>query len=194
MRRPDPVNREKKKQEILAAARKCFLKAGLRGTSIADICNTAGMSPGHLYHYFSSKEEIVEAIFNQAIVTGAEQFGELIARSSPFAAIATVIEEAKSRNLRADFLSFLEILAEVGHNAKLRKILQDGSQKRRSLLADFLRQGQQGGLIDPSLEPDATAAVLLAILDGIRLTAVRDPQMEMSEILDQLKLMLSRFM
>lgn len=194
MRRIDLVKHKKKQQEILKAAHACFLRGGLRGLSISGICAEAGMSPGHLYHYFSSKEEIIEAMFNEAIATGAAQFGDLISRSNALAAITTVIEEAKNRNLRAEVLSFLEILAEAGRNAKLRKILQGASQKRRSLMAEFLRQGQKGGLIDPGLKPDATAAILLALLDGIRIMAVRDPDVEMSEVLDHLKIMVSRFM
>lgn len=194
MRRLDPVKREKKRQELLAAARTCFLQAGLRGTSIADICAEAGISPGHLYHYFASKEEIIEAIFDQAINTSADQFAQLIERSNALNAISTVIEEAKSRNLKADFLSFLEILGEVGRNAKLRKILQEGSRKRRTLLAEFLQQGQQKGLIDPNLRPDTTAAILLALLDGVRMMAVRDPEIEMTDVLDQVKNMVGRFL
>jgi TetR/AcrR family transcriptional regulator, repressor for uid operon len=192
VRRIDPVKREKKRQELLAAARACFLKAGLRGTSIADICVEAGISPGHLYHYFDSKEDIIEAIFDQAIAAGAAQFAELIERSNSLGAIAMVIEEAKKRNFKADFLSFLEILGEVGRNAKLRKILQEGSRKRRVLLAELLRQGQQKGPIDPSLKPDATAAILLALLDGVRMMAVCDPDIKMEEVLDQLTIMLGR--
>ena len=71
MRRVDPVKHEEKKQEILGAARRCFIRNGFRGASIADICAEAGISPGHLYHYFPSKEAIVGAMGTAALNTGA---------------------------------------------------------------------------------------------------------------------------
>ena len=55
-----PEQHESKRREILAAAHRCFLRHGLQGASVAVICNEAGISPGHLYHYFPSKEAIVE--------------------------------------------------------------------------------------------------------------------------------------
>ena len=51
-----------KRQEILGAAKRTFLRSGLRGASIAAICSEAGISPGHLYHYFDSKEAVFAAL------------------------------------------------------------------------------------------------------------------------------------
>ncbi|EBI0102584.1 TetR/AcrR family transcriptional regulator [Salmonella enterica subsp. enterica serovar Typhimurium] len=53
---------EVRKQHLLDAATECFRQHGIQGSSIAMICQTAGMSPGHVYYYFRSKEAIVEAI------------------------------------------------------------------------------------------------------------------------------------
>src|SRR5215467_9131451 len=63
MRRLDPVKHEEKRQEILAAAKACFARDGFLGISIADICQEAGISPGHLYHYFDSKDAILDVVF-----------------------------------------------------------------------------------------------------------------------------------
>src|SRR6202000_1783695 len=131
MRRVDPVRHEEKRQEILDAARRCFVRDGFRGASIADICAEAGISPGHLYHYFPSKEAIVGAMGQGALAEGAAQFGELMEGSHALAALATVIEHAKNRNLRGDFVLILEILTEAGRNPKLAKILQAQSRTVR---------------------------------------------------------------
>ncbi len=55
MRKLDPVKHEEKRREILAAAGRCFARDGFRGASISQICAEAGISSGHLYHYFASK-------------------------------------------------------------------------------------------------------------------------------------------
>jgi TetR/AcrR family transcriptional repressor of uid operon len=194
MRRVDPVKHEEKKQELLAAARRCFVRDGFRGASIAAICAEAGISPGHLYHYFPSKEAIVGAMGAAALNTGATQFGELMEGSHALAALASVIENAKNRNLRDDFVLMLEILTEAGRNPKLAKIVQEQGRKVRGIMADFLRKSQADGLIDPNLDPDAASAILFGILDGARMMAVRDPKIDMTKILDHIKILVWRFL
>jgi TetR/AcrR family transcriptional repressor of uid operon len=194
MRRVDPVKHAEKKLEILAAARRCFVRDGFRGASIADICAEANISPGHLYHYFPSKEAIVGAMGSAALSTGAAQFGELMEGSHALAALASVIEHAKNRNLRDDFLLILEILTEAGRNPKLARVLQEQSRKVRLVLAEFLRKSQADGLIDPGLDPETTAAILFGILDGARMLTIRDPKIDMTRILDHLKILIGRFL
>ena len=140
MRRIDPVRHEDKRREILAAARRCFVRDGFRGASIADICAEAGISPGHLYHYFPSKEAIVGAMGAVALAEGTAQFGALMEGSHALAALASVIENAKSRNLKSDFVLILEILTEASRNPKLARILQDQSRRVRATLAEHLRK------------------------------------------------------
>lgn len=194
MRRVDPVRHEEKRREILDAARRCFVRDGFRGASIADICAEAGISPGHLYHYFPSKEAIVAAMGTAALAAGTAQFGELMKGSHALAALSTVIEEAKNRSLRNDFVLILEILTEAGRNPKLARILQAQSRSVRQALADFLRTSQAGGLIDPALDPEMTAAILFGLLDGTRMLAIRDPKIDMTRILDHLKILVARFL
>ncbi len=62
MRKVDPVKYEEKRRDILQAAMQCFVRDGFRGASISDICAAAGISPGHLYHYFPGKEAIIGAM------------------------------------------------------------------------------------------------------------------------------------
>lgn len=194
MRRLDPVKHEEKRQEILAAARACFIREGFRGASIADICGEAGISPGHLYHYFPSKEAIVDAIATAALEEGARQFGELVESGNALSAIGTVIEEAKRRDLRAGFVLYLELMAETNRNPKLAKSLREISRRIRLILADFLKKGQAGGLIDPALDPETAATILFGILDGARMMTIRDPKLDMAKILDTIKILVRRFL
>ncbi|HEX4118552.1 MAG TPA: TetR/AcrR family transcriptional regulator [Rhizomicrobium sp.] len=194
MRRLDPVRHEEKRQEILAAAKACFAREGFRGASIADICAEAGISPGHLYHYFPGKEAILDAIGAAALEEGARQFGELVTSGNALSAIGMVIEEAKRRDLRADFVLFLELAAETRRNPKLAKTLREMSRNTRLILADFLKKGQAGGLIDPALDPEIAAAILFGILDGARMMTIRDPKLDMAQILDTIKILVRRFL
>ncbi|OEF97102.1 TetR/AcrR family transcriptional regulator [Desulfuribacillus alkaliarsenatis] len=51
-----------KKQELLTAALELFYEKGYEKTTINDIINKVGVSKGAFYHYFQSKEEVIETI------------------------------------------------------------------------------------------------------------------------------------
>lgn len=51
-----------RRQQILDAARACFISNGFHTTSMQDVIAEAGLSVGAVYRYFRSKNEIIEAI------------------------------------------------------------------------------------------------------------------------------------
>src|SRR5215831_14032247 len=51
-----------RRQQILDAARICFIRNGFHVTSMQDVIAEAGLSVGAVYRYFKSKNEIIEAI------------------------------------------------------------------------------------------------------------------------------------
>ncbi|MQY02773.1 TetR/AcrR family transcriptional regulator [Actinomadura macrotermitis] len=53
---------ERRRQQILDAARVCFIRKGLHETSMQDIFTESGLSAGAVYRYFRSKNAIIEAI------------------------------------------------------------------------------------------------------------------------------------
>ena len=55
-----------RRQQILDAARARFARDGFARTSIADIVAESGLSIGAIYRYFTSKNEIVVAVCEQA--------------------------------------------------------------------------------------------------------------------------------
>lgn len=65
MARPVKKSPERWKKEILEAARKLFLAKGYEETSITDIMKIAGGAKGMFYHFFESKEEVMQALGDQ---------------------------------------------------------------------------------------------------------------------------------
>ena len=49
------------------AAMKCFVENGFHGSSMAELAKRAGMSVGHICHYYESKDAIIEAIVDRDI-------------------------------------------------------------------------------------------------------------------------------
>jgi len=52
-----------KRDVILDAALRCFVERGFHGTSMPDIAERAGIAAGTIYHYFPSKEALVNTLF-----------------------------------------------------------------------------------------------------------------------------------
>ena len=52
-----------RRQELLDAAVRVFARNGFRAARVGDIAGEAGVAHGLLYHYFRSKDEVLETIF-----------------------------------------------------------------------------------------------------------------------------------
>ena len=56
---------EEKRRQILDAAVRVFARSGFHTSRVGDIAEEAGVAHGLLYHYFSSKDEVLETIFRE---------------------------------------------------------------------------------------------------------------------------------
>jgi AcrR family transcriptional regulator len=56
---------EEKRRLILDAAVRVFARKGFHTSRVGDIAEEAGVAHGLLYHYFSSKDEVLETIFRE---------------------------------------------------------------------------------------------------------------------------------
>jgi len=54
--------REFRREQLLEVAARLFAQRGLEGTTTKDIAREAGVSPGLLYHYYPSKEDLLVAV------------------------------------------------------------------------------------------------------------------------------------
>jgi len=68
----DPV-RQENVDRILEAAERLFRHYGYSKTTVADIARDLGMSPANIYRFFSSKEEIHQAICGRLLGTSYQQ-------------------------------------------------------------------------------------------------------------------------
>lgn len=93
----DPTVR---KAEIIAAARKLFLAKEYEKTTLQDIMGHLGIAKGTIYHYFDSKEDLLEAVVIEMVDA---RLGEI---------------EAKLKEVRGNALQKIEKLVEFGNMAK----------------------------------------------------------------------------
>jgi AcrR family transcriptional regulator len=56
---------EEKRRQILDAAVRVFARRGYHTSRVGDIAEEAGVAHGLLYHYFSSKDDVLETVFRE---------------------------------------------------------------------------------------------------------------------------------
>ena len=56
---------EEKRRQLLDAAVRVFARKGFHGSRVGDIAEEAGVAHGLLYHYFKSKDDVLEAVFHE---------------------------------------------------------------------------------------------------------------------------------
>jgi AcrR family transcriptional regulator len=91
-------HRKAQEERFVDAARRCFTRQGVEGTSMEDIRTEAGVSAGLMYRYFGSKDEMILA----AIAGGWADFEALVEQTgeSPRAATAAGYLRLLLDNLR----------------------------------------------------------------------------------------------
>jgi len=83
-----------KKWEIVKAAAGLFIRKGTLNTGVRDIAEASGITVGTLYHYFKSKDDIIKAFLDFAVL-GTNEFinmtAEALAKLKPEEALRRAI-------------------------------------------------------------------------------------------------------
>ncbi len=190
----NPEQHEGKRHELLEAAHRCFLRHGIQGASISMICKEAGISPGHLYHYFPSKDAIVEQMADEYLSKLHGYFSHHRQSGGVATILLSEIWSMESWDDVAHCRILFELLAEAGRNERIREILTRNTDGVRSLLSDTLRAGQARGEVDPDLDPDHTSAMLVAIVDAAPMLPLMVPDISFDESRKLITTMVSRFL
>jgi TetR/AcrR family transcriptional regulator, repressor for uid operon len=183
------VNIEKhqtKKNEILIAAKSCFTEKGIQGTAISKICKVAKISPGHLYHYFENKDDILETIIIQALDNAIEHFTKTLERSDLIVALYGYLEFLYLYGIETGYSLYFDMFSEVTRNPQLAKYLENQSRCMHQLLVSALKTSQEKGEINADLNIDTAAIVLLSLVDGSKTIHSRNLTADRNEILKAL--------
>ncbi len=176
MRTVNPQKVEIRKKEILEAARYCFEKSGFHATTMAEICARAQISPGALYRYFSSKEEIIGAMCDEqhfralSILRGTNERIETredFARGT-FEIVSNLVAAYCNKEHGA---MAAELIAEAMRNPLFAQCAAGSYATYMNELKSLLESGQKIGAIDNNADLDEMAGILMATVDGMVLRA-----------------------
>ena len=154
---------EKRKQDPLKIAYDMFLSHGYENTSVDEIIEKAQIAKGTYYHYFKSKEQMLEEVIEMMIEREAEAAKQIIEMDIPvpqkIAGILSSVKPAEAEMPIEDALFHPENA--LMHN-KVRKKLID---VLTPLLSEVVREGTEKGIFECDNIPERVR-MLLVISNG----------------------------
>jgi TetR/AcrR family transcriptional regulator, fatty acid metabolism regulator protein len=145
-----------KRRQILDAAIRVFARQGFHSTRVADIADEAGVAYGLVYHYFKSKDEVLNELFSErwslllAAIEEADRSPDLTPRAKLEAAAGFIVD-----SYRHDPELMKVIIVEVTraansfgrtHLAEIRRAYDS--------IAKIVAEGQESGEFRRDIDPN----------------------------------------
>jgi TetR/AcrR family transcriptional repressor of uid operon len=177
-----------RRDQILSAAMKCFVENGFHGSSMAELAKRARMSVGHIYHYYESKDAIIEAIVDRDIEEAPGMLDAFSGADDLVAAMMDRLDETVERHLDRDRAALrLEILAEAARNPRIAEKLHSADAAARNRLIRALK-GRLSN-VGPGEVADRVEATA-AIFQGLIVRAVHNPDLDRDTFVRTMRLVL----
>ena len=175
---------EARRQQILTAAAQCFREHGFHGASISRISRLAGMSAGHIYHYFENKEAIIAAIVEQDLESLLQMTAELRAACDVHQAMIARAAKGVIEQLDPQTAGLkLEIVAEASRNPRVAEIVRNADAASRKSLGETIRiVRQSAGHEDDEFAIASMTEVVATLFEGLLLRTLRHPQLDHAQL------------
>jgi AcrR family transcriptional regulator len=187
----DATRADARRSQIRVAAAECFRERGFHGTSIAQISKAAGMSTGHIYHYFENKEAIIADIVAQDLERLLTLTAELRAASDVKAAMIERAVEGVQENLDPRNAGLhLEVVAEASRNPHIASIVRGADRQcRESLLQTIRALREAAGHQDSDATLAGMVEAIAAMFEGLRIRAIRNPDIDRDVVVQMFRRM-----
>ena len=155
-----------RRRQILDAAVKVFARSGFHTSRVGDIAEEAGVAYGLVYHYFTSKEELLETIFRDTWTQMLERVREVEASGVDATEQVRRVTALLLRTWRRDPDLVRVLVREVTRSQHVQREIEEITQAM-STLERIIRRGQETGQLRPDLDPRLGAVVFYGALDEI---------------------------
>ena len=127
-RLPRQERRAQTRAELLAAARRAFLREGFHAASLDAIAEEAGYTKGAFYSNFASKDDVLVAVLEEHFRDRAEAYESLVSSAETiedaYGAVARFWHDANEREPEWSRL-VIEFMAHASRNEKLRQAVRE---------------------------------------------------------------------
>ncbi|MFC8047534.1 TetR/AcrR family transcriptional regulator [Nocardia sp. NPDC057353] len=180
-----------KREEILETALELVARVGYGRTTVRELADAVGLSQTGLLHYFGSKEELFTAILARRDAADRAAFLAPDAPPElPAGLVRLIRHNAEVPGLVELYTRFSAEAVRPEHPAHPH--FRDRYREIRQLIADAVGELQRDGQLRADLDPDRFAVLAVALLDGLQVQWLYDPEVDMAEHLAHLWALLAR--
>jgi AcrR family transcriptional regulator len=168
---------EKRREQLLASARKLFVKKGYRGTTTDEIAKNARLTKGALYFHFKSKEniflELVKSISDHNRATLEAQLGQNVSASEFFGILLKLHHKCDVN----EYSDLVDIWTQAWRVPRIRRYITKRMRSTVELFAGRVK-------VDPGWSKKDVHNLAMFVfalvhgLYGLRILAPRDVDME----------------
>jgi AcrR family transcriptional regulator len=170
--RRQEAERQERRDRILDAARKVFLKKGYLGTSIRAIAVEAELSPGLIYFYFAGKDEIYGRICEEAFLVAIALLEKAAVGKGAFQERLNALAWAYV-TFYQDYPEYFDILSfkdmgfkKVGLPGELQELLEELSQKTLSFVREVVEQAIEQREFTKEVDIETMTFALWGVIEG----------------------------
>jgi AcrR family transcriptional regulator len=166
-------NVERTRQQILAAAQRCFVSNGLHGTSMEDVARESGLSEEAVTAHFESRDDLVQGIAENILRLISGFFDE-IGQEGSVPPLDDVVERF-ARTVLAfsgpDGPGRLTPIywASALYNEQMAERAQAPIERARSGWIEIAERARAAGHLAPDADPHAVGTTLVCLVPGILL-------------------------
>lgn len=147
------LQHEIRKKEIIDAGNTLFFKKGYERTSIQDIIDHLGIAKGTFYHYFKSKDELLDALVDRIITDMSDRFKPLVRAKKPATEkindIFRIGASFKMENLDA-FVVIVKALYRDENQILRDRMFQRSIERNSPVITEIVKQGIKTGVFTTS--------------------------------------------
>jgi TetR/AcrR family fatty acid metabolism transcriptional regulator len=157
-----------KRRQILDAAVRVFARQGFHRSRVSDVADEAGVAYGLVYHYFASKDEILDTLFLErwGVMLGVihEVDAQEGAVRDKLSAIASFIVDSYARDPEVMKVIIVEVTRAANsfgqtHLATIREAYHG--------IAEIVRKAQAAGTLKSSVTPEFAALAFYGAIEQV---------------------------
>lgn len=173
-----PATQRARREHILDAAEVCFARAGFHRTTMQDICKEALISPGALYVYFHSKEDLIAGLAERDRSDFAERFADLSAATDLMQSLSQLGNHYFDEEPAHKRTMCLEIGLESTRNPKVGEIYRSVDRYVQGSFEKLFAALQAEGRIAPDVDIPTLTKLFSVIGDGMFMRRALDPSFD----------------
>ena len=160
------IAQEEKRRLLLEAAVRVFARKGYHTCRVGDIAEEAGVAHGLLYHYFASKEELLETVFRENWSDLLEAVKTVEESGEPAREQLRQVAAILLRSWRRDPDLVRVLVREVARSPQVQLRVAEIGEAFQAI-ERIVRRGQEAGEFRSDLDPRLAAVIFYGALEEI---------------------------